>query len=189
MGKLIYSMTVSLDGFVAGHGGDIEWSAPSEELHRFHNEQVRRLSAYLCGRRLYETMLPWENADEQLLSSEVGREFAEIWTALPKTVFSRTLSDCVGNASLRHELVAEDVEQLKRDARGEIAVGGAGLAATLIARGLVDEYRLFVSAIVLGGGTPYFPPLATPIALRLLEARPFDSRVLYLRYRALASAG
>ena len=182
MRKVIYSMSVSLDGFIAGPRGEIDWSAPDEELHRFHNQQVRDLGAHLCGRRLYEEMLYWETADENPSAAEHELEFARIWQSLPKVVFSKTLQKVEGNARLVREDVAEEVARLKEEPGGDLGVGGAGLASTLIKQGLVDEYRLFVSPVVLGGGTPYFPALEQRIDLELVETRTFGPRVVYLRY-------
>jgi dihydrofolate reductase len=184
MRKLIYSLTVSLDGFIAGPGGNIDWSAPDEELHRFHNEQTRELGAHLCGRRLYEAMLYWETAEEDPSLSEVAREFARIWKPLPKIVFSKTLEKVEGNARLVRDVAAEEIIGLKEQPGKDLAVAGAGLASTLMALGLIDEYRLFVSPVVLGAGTPYFPPLDQRIKLELIETRPFGSRVVYMRYRS-----
>jgi dihydrofolate reductase len=183
--KLIYSMTVSLDGFIAGPGGEIDWSAPDEELHRFHNEQVRELGAHLCGRRLYETMVYWETAEENPSAAEHEIEFARIWKALPKIVFSSTLDEVEGNSRLARDGVAEELGRLKARPGKDLAVGGAGLASACIELGLVDEYRLFVSPVVLGAGTPYFPALKERIALELVETRTFGSRVVYLRYRRI----
>ena len=184
MRKLIYSMGVSLDGFIAGPGGEIDWSDPDEELHRFHNEQTKEIGAHLCGRRLYEVMLYWETAEEQNPSPpEYELEFARIWKDLPKVVFSKTLDKVEGNARLVKDGVAEEVAKLKERPGKDIAVGGAGLASTLIEQGLVDEFRPFVSPVVLGGGTPYLPALRGRIDLELVETRTFGSRVVYLRYR------
>jgi dihydrofolate reductase len=180
---VIYSMGVSLDGFMAGPGGEIDWGAPDEELHRFHNEQTRELGAHFCGRRLYEEMLYWETADQNPSAGEVELEFAGIWQALPKVVFSTTLASVEGNARLASQGVAEEVAALKDSAGGDLAVGGARLAAAFARLGLIDEYRLFVSPVVLGGGTPFFPALEGRIPLELLETRTFGSRVVYLRYR------
>lgn len=182
MRKLIYSMTVSLDGFIAGPGGDIGWSAPDEELHRFHNDQVRELGAHLLGRRLYETMVYWETADQDPSVSEVALDFARIWQALPKVVFSRTLNRVEGKTRLAAGDVGDEVARLREEPGGDLAVGGAGLASELIERNLIDDYRLFVSPVVLGGGTPYFPALERPIDLELLETRTFGGGVVYLRY-------
>jgi dihydrofolate reductase len=183
MRKVIYSMGVSLDGFIAGPGGEIDWSAPDEELHRFHNEQTRELGAHFCGRRLYEEMFYWETADQNPSAGEPELEFARIWQDLPKIVFSNTLEKVEGNARLATDGVADEVAKLKEQPGKDLAVGGAGLASTFAKLGLIDEYRLFVSPVVLGGGTPYFPALEERIGLELAETRTFGSRVVYLRYR------
>lgn len=183
MRKVIYSMTVSLDGFIAGPRGEIDWSAPDEELHRFHNERTREIGAHFCGRRLYEEMLYWETADENPSAPEHVLEFAHIWKSLPKIVFSKTLEKVEGNARLVRDGVADEVAKLKEQPGKDLAVGGAGLASTFIALGLVDEYLLFVSPVVLGAGTPYFPALDERIELELVETQTFASRVVYMRYR------
>lgn len=182
MRKVIYSMGVSLDGFIAGPDGKIDWSAPDEELHRFHNQQTRETGAHLLGRRLYEVMTYWETAEENPSLPEHELEFARIWKDLPKIVFSKTLEKVEGNARLVRDGIAEEVAKLKEQPGKDLAVGGAGLASTLIKLGLVDEYRLFVSPVLLGGGTPYFPPLEERIDLELIETQTFGSRVVYLRY-------
>jgi dihydrofolate reductase len=185
MRKLIYSMGVSLDGFIAGPQGEIDWAAPDEELLRFHNEQTREIVANLCGRGLYEDMLPWETAEETR-SDPQELEFARIWNAIPKVVFSTTLEVVAGNAGLASGDVVGEVARLKEQpGEGVVPVGGAGFAFTLIKLNLIDEYRLFVSPVVLGGGTPYLPPLAEKINLELLETRMFGSRVVYVRYRRI----
>jgi dihydrofolate reductase len=176
-------MGVSLDGFIAAPDGEIEWSAPNEELHRFHNQQMREVGAHLCGRRLYETMVYWETAEENPSAAEFELEFARIWKGLPKIVFSNTLEKVEGNARLVRDGVAEEVERLKKQPGKDLAVGGAALASTCMELGLIDEYRLFVSPVVLGGGTPYFPSLDERINLELVETRTFGSRVVYVRYR------
>jgi dihydrofolate reductase len=183
MAKVIYSMGVSLDGFIAGPGGEIDWSAPDDELHRFHNEQTKELGAHFCGRRLYEVMTYWETAGEDPSTPEHELEFARIWQGLPKIVFSTTLDTVVGNARLATGSVADEVARLSEQPGKDLAVGGAGLAATCIEHGLVDEFRRFVSPVVLGGGTPFFPALDERIELELVETRTFGSRVVYERYR------
>jgi dihydrofolate reductase len=183
MRKVIYSMGTSLDGYIAGPDGDFEWAAPDEELHRFHNEQTRELGGHLLGRRLYETMVYWETADQDPAATEVTVEFARIWQALPKIVFSKTLETVEGNSRLVRDGVAEEVARLREQDGRDLAVGGAGLASSLAKLGLIDEYRLFVNPVVVGGGTPFFPALETPINLELVETRTFGSRVLYMRYR------
>jgi dihydrofolate reductase len=183
MRPLIYSMTVSLDGFIAGPGGDIGWSPPDDELHRFHNQRVRETGVQLCGRGLYDVMKYWHTVEDGPALPEPQREFADIWKDLPKIVFSTTLEHVEGNATLATGSVAEEVSRLREQPGKDLAVGGAGLAGACAQLGLIDEYRLFVSPIVLGGGTPYFPALERPIDLELLETRTFGSRVVYLRYR------
>jgi dihydrofolate reductase len=184
MRKLIYSMGVSLDGFIAGPGGEIDWSAPDEELHRFHNQQIRETGVHLYGRRMYETMIYWETVDEKASVPDHELEFARIWKDTPKIVFSKTLEKVEGNARLVRDNAAAEVARLKQQPGKDLAVGGAGLASTFIGLGLIDDYRLFVSPVVLGGGTPYFPALDERIDLELVETRTFGSRVVYVRYLA-----
>jgi dihydrofolate reductase len=181
MRNVIFSMAVSLDGYIAGPDGKFDWAAPDDELHRFHNEQARELSAHLCGRRLYETMVYWERPDDSWGATE--HEFARIWQSLPKIVFSGTLDAVEGNARLASGDPAEELARLE----GDIGVGGAGLAAGLIERDLVDEFRVFVNPVVAGGGTPFFPAVGHRIDLELVETRTFGSRVTYARYRRAAS--
>src|SRR5690242_864453 len=125
MRKLIYSMGVSLDGFIAGPGGEIDWAAPDEELHRFHNAQAREVGLALYGRRLYEDMQPWDTREESPDAPEATLEFARIWRATPKLVFSRTLTAVEGNATLAQGDPVEEVARLKAGDGGELAVGGA----------------------------------------------------------------
>jgi dihydrofolate reductase len=186
MRRLIYSMSVSLDGFIAGPDGDIDWSVPDEELFRFHTQRVRETDVQLCGRRLYEAMVYWETAEEGPLAAEQV-EFAQIWKALPKVVFSTTLESMVGNTRLATDGVAEEVSRLKEQPGKDIAVGGAGLARACMELELIDEWRLFVSPVLLGGGTPYFPTLDQRLNLELVETRMFGSRVVYLRYKRAPS--
>src|SRR3954470_12332256 len=187
MRKLIYSMGVSLDGFIAGPDGEIDWSVPDEELHRFHNQQARETGVHLYGRGLYEVMTFWETADEDPARHDYEREFARIWKDTPKVVFSTTLEKVEGNARLATDDAVDEVARLKQEPGTDLAVGGAGLASTFIEHDLIDEYRLFVRPIVLGGGTPYFPALDNRIELELVETRTFGSRVVYLRYRRPAA--
>src|SRR5918996_443137 len=151
---LIYSMSVSVDGFIADREGAFGWTAPNEEQFRFHIAQARELGGHLCGRRLYETMLPWET-DPSLRDNEPGAAFAEVWCAIPKVVFSRTLDSVQGNARL---------------------------AEAAIELGLVDELRMFRNPVVVGGGTPFLPPVTEHVPLELIETRTFGSRVIYERY-------
>jgi dihydrofolate reductase len=179
---LIYSMGVSVDGFIADREGAFEWTAPSEELFRFHLARVRELGGYLCGRRLYETMLVWET-DPTLRDSELGAAFADVWSAIPKVVFSRTLDSVQGNARLAEASVDEEAAAALAATDKDVAIGGAGLAAAAIGLGLVDELRLFRHPVVVGGGTPFLPPVPEDVPLELIETRTFGSGVIYERYR------
>jgi dihydrofolate reductase len=178
---LIYSMGVSVDGFIADREGAFGWTAPSEELFRFHLERVRELGCHLSGRKLYETMLVWET-DPSLRDTELHAAFADVWCALPKVVFSRTLDSVQGNARLAARSVAEEVAAALAATDKDVEIGGAGLAAAAIELGLVDEFRLFRYPIVVGGGTPFLPPVTEDVALELIETRTFGSRVIYERY-------
>src|SRR3954453_6826012 len=178
---LIYSMGVSVDGFIADREGAFEWSGPDEEQFRFHLEQVRKLGAYLCGRRLYETMLVWET-DPSMRDNELRAAFADVWCALPKVVFSRTLDSVQGNARLAEAPVAEEVAAALDATDKDVSIGGAGLAAAAIELRLVDELRIFRSPVVVGGGTPFLPPVTEDVPLDLIETRTFGSGVIYERY-------
>ena len=178
---LIYSMSVSVDGFIADREGAFGWTAPSEAQFRFHIAQVRELGGYLCGRRLYETMLPWKT-DASLRDDELGAAFADVWCAIPKVVFSRTLDSVQGNARLAEASVAEEAAAALDATDKDVAIGGAGLAAAAIELGLVDELRIFRNPIVIGGGTPFLPPVTDHVPLELIETRTFGSRVIFERY-------
>ncbi|HWH45295.1 MAG TPA: dihydrofolate reductase family protein [Thermoleophilaceae bacterium] len=179
---LIYSMGASVDGFIADRDGAFGWGVPDDEQFRFHLDQVRGLGACLLGRRLYETMLVWET-DPSLRDSEDTDAFADVWTALPKVVFSRTLDRVEGNARLAEAPLAEEVAAALEATGKEVEIGGAGLASAAIELGLVDEFHIFRSPIILGGGTPLLPPVAGHVTLDLVETRTFASRVVYERYR------
>jgi dihydrofolate reductase len=179
---LIYAMSVSVDGYIADRDGSFGWDPPSDELFAFHLARVRELGAYLCGRRLYETMLPWET-DPSMRATELWTEFADVWCALPKIVFSRTLGSVQGNARLADSSVAEEIATTLAATGKDVEIGGATLAAQAIQLGLVDELRIFRIPIVVGGGTPYFPAVTEDIRLDLIETGTFDSRVIYERYR------
>jgi dihydrofolate reductase len=181
MAKVIYAMGgVSADGYIVGPDGRFDWSMPDEDLHRFHNEQARSLAGHLLGRRLYETMVFWETADED--PSEIVRDFALTWQALPKVVLSRSLDSVVGaNTTLTRDDVGAALTSLKESVDGDVAVGGAGLAAEAARLGLIDEYRLFIHPVAVGGGVPFFPR-DQRVDMELVETRTFSSRVAYLRY-------
>jgi dihydrofolate reductase len=178
---LIYSMSVSVDGFIADRQGGFGWTAPDEEQFRFSLGQIGQLGGYLCGRRLYQTMLPWET-DPSWRDTELGAAFADVWRGIPKVVFSRTLTSVEGNARLAEASVAEEVATALGATDRDVSIGGAGLAATAIELGLVDEFRMFRDPVVVGGGTPLLPPVTEPVPLVLVETRTFGSRVVYERY-------
>lgn len=179
---LIVSMSVSVDGFIADREGGFAWTPPDDELIAFQHEQVGELGGYLLGRRLYETMLPWET-DPGMRTTEFGAAFADVWGALPKVVFSRTLAAVEGNARLAEASVAEEVAAALATTEKDVSIGGAGLAGQAIELGLVDELRMFRHPVIVGGGTPYLPPVTDEIRLELHEARVFGSRVVFERYR------
>jgi dihydrofolate reductase len=174
-------MGVSVDGFISDRDGAFGWTVPSEEQFRFHLAQVGELGGYLCGRRLYETMLVWET-DPSLRDNELGAAFADVWCALPKVVFSRTLDRVQGNARLAEASVAEEVAAALDTTDKDVAIGGAGLAATAIELGLLDELRMLRHPVLVGGGTPFLPPVSPDVRLNLVDTRTFGSRVIYERY-------
>jgi dihydrofolate reductase len=186
MRKVIFGMALSLDGYIAGPEGQGGLPGPDEELHRFHNEQARELGLHVLGRGLYEVMAYWETAEEQNPSApEYALEFARVWRELPKLVFSKTLATVEGNTRLSDGDPVAELRELKQGSGADIAVGGAALAATLTAHDLIDEYRLFATPVVLGGGKPFFAD-DTRIDLELVETRTFGSGVVYLRYRRVS---
>jgi dihydrofolate reductase len=179
---LIFSMSASVDGFINDRDGGFAWTPPDDELFRFHLEQVSALGAYLLGRRLYEAMLVWET-DASMREDPLRAEFADVWCALPKVVFSCTLESVQGNARLATGSVAEEVPAVLGATGRDVAIGGATLAATAIELGLVDELRIFRHPILVGGGTPMLPPVTDDVPLSLVETRTFGERVIFERYR------
>jgi dihydrofolate reductase len=184
MRSVTCSMGVSLDGYIVGPDGGFDWSAPDEEVFRFATDEVRELGVHLLGRRLYEAMLYWETADQNPSLGFSTLEFAAIWKSLPKVVFSTTLSAVQGNARLASGGLAEEIERLRAEpGEGDIAIGGATLAAEAAALGLIDEYRARVHPVLVGGGIPFFPQRERRVDLELVETRTFSSGVVYLRHR------
>ncbi len=181
---LIYSMSVSVDGFIADRDGAFGWSVPGEEQFRFHVTQTRELGGFLLGRRLYETMLAWET-DQSLRDSEAHAAFADAWCAIPKVVFSRTLDSVQGNARLAETSLAEEAAAALDVTDKNVAIGGAALAAGAVELGLIDELRMFRNPVLVGGGTPFLPPVIQRVPLELIETRTFSSRVIYERYRRI----
>ncbi len=185
---LVYSMSVSVDGYITDREGGIGWSVPDDELFRFHTQQVRALGGCLLGRRLYETMLVWETDPSLRDAVPDGAAFADVWSALPKVVFSRTLDAVEGNARLAEGSLAEEAAAALAATGGDVEIGGAGLAAAAIELGLVDEIRMFRHPVVLGGGTPFLPPVTEHVPLDLIETRTFGSQVVFERYRTVRDA-
>jgi dihydrofolate reductase len=184
MRSVTYSMSVSLDGYIVGPDGSIDWADPDEEVFRLATDEVRGLGVHLLGRRLYETMLYWETADQNPSLDYSTLEFAAIWKALPKVVFSTTLSAVRGNARLASGGLAAEIDRLRaQPGEGDIAIGGATLAAEAAELGLIDEYRARVYPVLVGGGIPFFPQRERRVDLELVETRTLNSRVVYLRYR------
>jgi dihydrofolate reductase len=182
MGKLIYAAITSLDGYVEDAAGSFDWSVPDDEVHAFINELERPIGTHLYGRRLYEVMAAWETIDTSEDQPAAIREFAAIWRAAEKVVYSRTL-DAPSTARTRIEREFEPgaVQALKAGAERDLGVGGAELAGRALAAGLVDECHLFISPIVVGGGKPALPS-GVRVELELLEQRRFGNGVAYLRY-------
>ena len=184
MRSVTYSMSVSLDGYIVGPDGAFDWTEPDEEVFRFVTDQIGEVGVHLLGRRLYETMLYWETADRDPSLDDARLEWAAIWNPLPKVVFSTTLSAVQGTARLASGNLGEEIERLRAGpGEGDIAIGGATLAAGAAALGLIDEYRARVYPVLVGGGIPFFPQHERRVDLELVENRTFSSRVVYLRYR------
>lgn len=186
MGRLIYLLNVSLDGYVETPDHRLDWAIVDDELHSWFNDRMRELDASLYGRGLYEVMAGyWPTAESDPSTTDTERDFARIWNAMPKIVFSSTLPSVEWSSRLVRGDVGDELARLRAEFDGNLAVGGATLASAFIRRGLVDEYGLVVHPVILGSGTPFFPQLETPIRLRLTETRTFASGVTYLRYAAI----
>jgi dihydrofolate reductase len=184
MRSVTYSMGVSLDGYIVGPDGTFDWTVPDAEVFRFWIDEIRGVGVHLMGRRLYETMLYWETADKNGSLDDAELEWAALWKPLPKVVFSTTLAAVQGNARLASGGLAEEVERLRAEpGEGDIAIGGATLAAEAAELGLIDEYQVMVHPVLVGGGISYFPQGERRVDLELVETRTFSSRVVYLRYR------
>jgi dihydrofolate reductase len=183
MGKLIYSAIMSLDGFVADENGNFEWAEPDEEVHSVINDLQRRVGTYLLGRKMYEVLVAWEDGDLFANDPAYVQDFAQIWQAIDKVVYSRTL-ESVSSARTRIErnFDPHSVQQMKDQEDTDISVGGPDLADHAFKAGLVDECDLFVAPAVIGGGTRGLPK-DVRLALQLLDERRFENGMVYLRYR------
>ncbi|HEU5002408.1 MAG TPA: dihydrofolate reductase family protein [Actinomycetota bacterium] len=188
MRRLVWMMSVSLDGFIAGPNGELDWQLVDEELHREFNHVVASSGAMLEGRVMHEMMAGfWPTADQDPANPPAMVEFAGIWRETPKIVYSRTLTDAAWNATLVPEVVAEEVLALKAEAGSDLLTGGADLAGTFLRLGLIDEFRIYVHPAILGAGTRMLPPTEGPLPLRLVESRTFTSGVVLLRYETAGS--
>ncbi len=186
MRNVTYSMGVSLDGYIVGPDGTFDWTAPDKDVFRFWIDEIRGVGVHLMGRRLYETMLYWEAADQDPSLGADELEWTALWKPLPKVVFSTTLSAVEGHARLASGGVAEEIERLRAEpGDGEIAIGGATLAAEAAVLDLIDEYRAIVYPVLVGGGIPFFPRSERRVDLELVETRTISSRFVYLRYRVV----
>jgi len=183
MAKLIYSAITSLDGYINDEDGNFDWAAPDEEVHRFVNDLARPVGTYLLGRRMYDTLAVWETMPAGGDQSPAMGDFAGIWRAADKVVYSRTLETVTtARTRIERDFDPEAVRRLKASADADLAVGGPGLAANAFRAGLVDECQLFLSPIVVGGGTPSLPDKVR-LELELLDERRFGNGVVYLDYR------
>jgi dihydrofolate reductase len=182
MAKLIYSAIASLDGYIADADGSFDWAAPDEEVHAFVNDLERPIGTYLYGRRMYETMVAWETMPTDDGQPPVSRDYAQIWRAADKIVYSTTLPAASSDRTrLERDFDVDAVRQLKASAEHDISVGGPGLAASAIAAGLVDELHLFLTPIVVGGGTAALPD-DVRVELELLDEHRFAGGVVHLHY-------
>ncbi|MFH8623358.1 dihydrofolate reductase family protein [Streptomyces vietnamensis] len=189
MRDVTYSMSTSLDGYIVGPDGGFDWTAPDEEVFRFWIDEIRGVDVHLLGRRLYETMLYWETADQDPSLDDSMREWTALWKPLPKVVFSTTLSTVQGNARLASGSLAEEIERLRAEpGDGDIAIGGATLAADAAASDLIDEYRTMVYPVLVGGGIPFFPRSERRVDLELVETGTYGSKAVYLRHRVVRQA-
>ncbi len=189
MRDVIWSMGVSLDGYVVGPDGSFDWTTPDDEMFAFVTEEIREVGVHLLGRRLYETMLYWETADQDPAADAATIEWAALWQALPKVVFSTTLTSVEGrNTRLASGDLVAEIERLRAEGEGGIAIGGATLAHEAAALDLIDEYRARVYPVLVGGGLPFFPRTERRVDLELVENRTFGGGVLYLRHRVVRPA-
>lgn len=180
MGKLIYSVIASLDGYIADQSGSFDWAAPDGQLHAFVNELERPVGAYLYGRRMYEVMVAWESLQSD---HPEAQDYARIWKAANKVVYSRTLKSVSSTRTrLEHEFDPGAVRQMKAESTSDISIAGADLAGQALRAGLVDECRAFVVPVIVGGGTPWLPS-DLRLDLQLLDEHRFASGVVYLSYR------
>ena len=187
MARLIYSAIASLDGYVEDTGGAFDWLAPDEEVLAFVNDLERPIGTYLYGRRMYETMTYWETASTDAGETEPERDYARIWRAAEKIVYSRTLpAPTTAHTRLERRFDQADVQRLKQSSASDLSIGGAELAGQALVAGLVDECQVFLGPIAVGGGKPVFP-LGVRLRLELLDEHRFRGGTVCLRYAVLPS--
>ena len=185
MGRVIYSMNVSLDGYAAGPGGSLDWTVIDEEIHTWWNDQTRAADAVIWGRRVYELMVAyWPTAESDPAATPAMLEFARVTNPKPKVVFSTTLESATWNARVVRGDVGDVLAGLRKEFAGDLVLAGPTLAAQFVRAGLVDEYRLVVHPAIVGAGLPFFPDLEAPIGLRLIDEHRFASGAIYLGYAA-----
>lgn len=185
MHDVVYSLSISVDGYIYGPDGSFDWSVPDAGVFDVAMDEIRNVGVHLLGTRLYEAMVYWETAEaeEKLDAAEV--EFARIWKALPKVVFTHSLTSVVGNSRIASGTIADEIAALKAEpGNGDIAIGGADLAAQIADLNLIDEYRIRLYPVLVGGGQPYFAHHRRFEQMRLVENRVLD-QVVYLRYRSI----
>ena len=184
MRQVVWMMSISLDGYIAGPGGDLSWNRVDDEFHEHVNEVIAGMGAFLDGRVIHEMMAAyWPTADQDPNATAHMRAFAPIWINMPKIVYSRTLTKADWNATVRHEVDPAEIAALKAEPGGDLLLGGADLASTFLALDLVDEFRIYVHPVLIGHGIPMFPASGTQRALALVEHRTFSSGVVLLRYQ------
>ena len=184
MAHLIYSAITSLDGYIEDRDGNFDWAMPDEEVHRFINNLERTAHTYLYGRRMYETMMVWETDPNLAADSPLTQDFAQIWQAATKIVYSKTLEAAsTRNTQIERNFNPEAIKQLKKTVKHDILIGGPELAAHAFQSGLIDECHLFLTPIIVGGGKPSLPDRVR-LELELLEERRFRNGTVYLRYQA-----
>lgn len=183
MGRIVFNMSMSLDGRVASASGSLDWVAVDAATHRIFNDEARAMSAFLLGRRMYELLQAfWPTADADPDAPPEIVEFARIWREKPKYVFTRTLDTADASVQLVRDATREEIGRIKREAGGDLSVGGPTLAASLMRLGLVDRFVIYLNPVVAGGGPTYFSPLDAQLTLRLLDAMPLTSGVVRLAY-------
>ena len=190
MRKVVQMISVSLDGFIEGPEGELDWHMVDDEVHRHFNDVLRGMGAFLDGRVTYELMAGfWPTADEDPTSTEPMVEFARIWRDMPKIVYSRTLEHADWNTTIVREVVPEEVKKLRAEPGGDLALGGADLGATFMRHDLIDEYRLYVNPVLVGSGKRLFTDSDVQRRLRLVETRTFGNGVVLLRYERPTDLG